>query len=123
MKRILVVDDRVETTDLIKLILESSGYSCTTANSGRECLEILRNSAFDLIIFDLAMEGITGIDVLKRLKQEGILARNRILLLTASPTITDKDLEDSKHECKGMSIMSKPFGKKELLETITKMLA
>lgn len=123
MKKILVVDDRKDTTDLVKLILESSGYNCTTVNSGRESLELIRNNKFDLILLDLAMPEVTGVDVLKKLKDEGTLGDNKVVFFTASPTFTDTDVEDLKKQYGVLDRIRKPFTKRELLDGITRNLA
>ena len=122
MNKILVVDDSVETTDLVKLMLESAGHSCTTANGGQEALELIRNNRFDLILLDGAMPEISGVDVLKELKQDGTLGNNRIVFFTASPTFTDLKMGDLKKEYGVLDTFRKPFTKKELVDLVTKYL-
>lgn len=123
MKKILIVDDVKDTTDLVKLILESSGYNCTTVNSGRESLELIRNNKFDLILLDLTMPEVTGVDVLKKLKDEGTVGDSKVVLFTASPTFTDTYIEDLKKQYGVLDRIRKPFTKRELLDVITRNLA
>ncbi|MDF2676300.1 MAG: two component, sigma54 specific, transcriptional regulator, Fis family [Bacillota bacterium] len=67
--KILVVDDEIEFRDVYKIILEDKGYETVMASSGEECLTILKAQSFDLVLTDLKMEGISGIDLLKKIKE------------------------------------------------------
>jgi len=120
MKNILVVDDNKTITDMVKLILESSGYKCTTANSSKECFNILDSNKFDLILLDVAMPEVSGIDMMKRIKGDPCLSYNRIILFTAS-AFTDAQIQELKKQ--GMlECIRKPVGKTKLLEVIQRCL-
>ena len=123
MKEILIIDDNKDNTDLAKLVLESSGYSCTTVNGGIEGLEQLRKKRFDLTFLDLAMPQVGGIDVLQKLREENLLSTTRIVLFTASPEFSDVEVERLKNEYNVSDRIRKPFSKKELLDVVTKNLA
>ena len=115
MKRILVVDDQEQIANLAELILTSSGYSCTKANNGKRALELIydKKNNYDLVLMDLAMPEVSGIDVLKKLKQDGMLDRNKIVFFTAS-SLTGPEKDDLR-KIGAMDAMSKPFTKAELL--------
>ncbi len=66
--RILIVDDEKSIRLSLADELEDEGYSVSTAANGEEAFEILKENAFDLVITDLMMEGIDGIEVLKKAK-------------------------------------------------------
>lgn len=119
-KRILVVDDNEAIIELVTTILESAGYSYTKTSSGRKCLELLQkdNERFDLILMDIAMPEITGIDVLNTLKQDGIMDGKKIVFFTAS-SITDSDKEGL-IKLGALDCIRKPFSKAEILEAIAK---
>jgi len=68
--RILVVDDEVEFRDVYRIILEDKGYETYLVSSGEECLGILKEQSFDLVLTDLKMEGISGIELLKKIREE-----------------------------------------------------
>lgn len=68
--KILVVDDEVEYQNVYKMILEDEGYLVETASSGREVLEILREEEFNLVLADLIMDGMNGIELLKEIKKD-----------------------------------------------------
>jgi len=118
MKRILVVDDNKQITDVVKLMLESSGYHCTIANSAQECLSLLPSNRFDLILLDIAMPEVTGIDVLKKVKEDPSLNHNRIIFFSAS-SFTDAQMEDLKKQG-ALDCIRKPVSKTKLLEVIAK---
>ena len=118
MKVILVVDDNKETTDMVKLMLELNNYGCTTANSGRDCLAAVEERKFDLVLLDLAMPAMNGLEVLEKLRKDNMLAKNKIVLFTASAIYTDMDLEEIQKNYGAVDRMRKPFTEQELINII-----
>ena len=118
MKKILVVDDNANTTDLVQTLLESSGYSCDRAHSGKECLNMAGQNDYDLIILDIAMPEMTGIDVVNNMKQTGMMPKNKVVFFTASSQTTDEILDLQKVGV--LDCMRKPFTKAELLGLVQK---
>jgi len=112
-----VVDDNRDITDLMKLMLESSGYSCVTANNGPEALNLMHNNTFDLVLLDMAMPQVSGLDVLDKVNYD---SRNKIVLFTAS-SLTDNEIENLKKRG-AIDCIKKPITKAKLLETISKCL-
>jgi DNA-binding NtrC family response regulator len=68
--KILVVDDEEEFRDVYRIIFEEKNYETQVASSGEECLKILKEQVFDLVITDLKMGGMDGIELLKTIKKE-----------------------------------------------------
>ncbi|MEE8470460.1 MAG: response regulator [Dehalococcoidia bacterium] len=64
---VLIVDDEQALTDVVARTLESEGYNCVTAADGREALEKASLHRFDVVLLDIAMPGLSGIEVLPRL--------------------------------------------------------
>jgi len=120
MKRILVVDDDKTITDLVKLMLETSGYGCTVANSAKDCFDLLHDNKFELILLDVAMPEVTGIDVMQKIKQDPVLNNNKIVFFTAS-SFTDMQIEDLKKQGI-LDCIKKPFSKARLLEAMERYL-
>jgi DNA-binding response OmpR family regulator len=85
--RILVVDDDANASRLVKLYLQKDGYSVMVAADGREALEIARDKKPDLIVLDLMMPHVDGLEVCRRLRQESDVP---IIMLTARTTDADK---------------------------------
>lgn len=123
MKTILVVDDNKETTDMVKLMLELNQYGCATANSAQECLALMEKIKFDLILLDMAMPVMSGLELLQKLKVDGKLSKNKIVLFTASPMYTDMDLEKIKSKFGAVERMRKPFTEEELVQVIKRHTA
>lgn len=65
MKHILVVDDELHIGELYKSELEDEGYAVTVATSGQEALEFVEKTPPDLIVLDIQMPGMDGIETLK----------------------------------------------------------
>ncbi|MFU1796418.1 response regulator transcription factor [Paenibacillus azoreducens] len=110
--RVLVADDEKEIRDLVKKYLERELYQVDTAVDGEEALRLFENHKYDLILLDLMMPGIDGIEVCRRLRN---LTNIPILMLTAKDQEIDKVL--------GLGIgaddyMTKPFSINELVARI-----
>ena len=118
MKKILVVDDNKTTTNLVDLILTSAGYDCTQANDAKRCLDLLydKTTSYDLVLLDLAMPEVSGIDVIRKLKQDGLLSKKKIVFFTAS-SLSDVEKEELK-KIGALDAMNKPFTKAELLNFV-----
>src|SRR5258708_32076647 len=68
-EKILVVDDEQSMTQFLGIVLRKEGYQVTTVNSGRDALEKFKAEAFDVIISDIKMPGMDGIQVLQAIKK------------------------------------------------------
>jgi DNA-binding response OmpR family regulator len=113
---ILVVDDDRKTVDLIRLYLEKDGYRVLVAYDGRRAIEIARNRRPGLIILDLMLPKVDGLDVCRLLRAESNVP---IIMLTAKTT------EDDKLE--GLDIgaddyVTKPFSPRELVARVRVVL-
>ena len=67
--RILLVDDEVDFVEMLSLRLELAGQHVTPAYSGAACLEILKQKTMDVVILDVKMPGMDGLDTLKEIKK------------------------------------------------------
>ena len=121
-KKILVVDNEKEITDLVLAILDSPSYRCVAANSGRECLDILRKEKFDLVLLDLAMPEMSGLEVLSNLGENPETRPHNIVIFTASPEYTDDDLKKASQWYGAIERVTKPFTEDELLAVIKRYI-
>ena len=80
---ILVVDDAEETRDLFKFILEQEGYTIILTSNGREAISLLESFKPDLIIADLMMPEISGVDLIKSIRSQPALADIPIIVISA----------------------------------------
>ncbi|MGI6256490.1 MAG: sigma-54-dependent transcriptional regulator [Anaerovoracaceae bacterium] len=114
--KILVVDDQQDHCEVIKMILESKGYKVMTRNSGQEALALLKDSEFDLLITDLSMPEMDGIELLGKAKEMG--RDIQVILLTAYGTI-ERAVEAMK--LGAYSYVTKGNDPEELLHEVSKL--
>jgi len=88
-KTIMVVDDNPDIITIVKTILEGKGYSVFSASSGAELLNMLKVQNPDLIILDIMMPEMDGLEVLSRLKAMSETAKIPVILLTAKVQYED----------------------------------
>jgi len=115
-KRVLVVDDDVKTVELVKLYLNRNGYRVLTAYDGVEALRLARKGHPDLIVLDLMLPGIDGLQVCRALRQESDVP---IIMLTAKTTDQDKL---TGLELGADDYVTKPFSPKELAARVRAVL-
>jgi DNA-binding response OmpR family regulator len=81
--RLLVVDDSPENRDMLSRRLKRSGYDVLTAEGGREAIEAVRNSEVDLVLLDIMMPGIDGLEVLRILREKHSQSELPVIMVTA----------------------------------------
>lgn len=81
MSRILIVDDDRSMREFLEILLEREGYEVVTAANGKTAIDLCKKQKFDLLITDLRMPGMSGLDVLKGIKE--ISPETMVILLTA----------------------------------------
>jgi two-component system, OmpR family, response regulator ResD len=86
---VLVVDDEPTIREIVARYLERAGYEARTAVDGRAALSALRERAADLVVLDLMLPGIDGLEVMRRIR-DGDRDRTAIILLTARGEETDR---------------------------------
>ena len=115
-KKVLVVDDDVKTVELVKLYLNRDGYRVLTAYDGTEALRLAREGHPDLIVLDLMLPGIDGLEICRTLRGESDVP---IIMLTAKTTDQDKliglDLGADDY-------VTKPFSPRELAARVRVVL-
>lgn len=89
MAHILLVDDEPQTRGSVKRILEDAGYTVSEAGDANEALAWLKNQKPDLIVLDIIMPGMSGIEVCRRLRADPFYARMPIIFLTAKSRPND----------------------------------
>ena len=82
--RILVVDDERSMREMLTILLEREGYEAVEAKNGQEALQLFETSLFDLVISDIQMPGINGIELLTRIK--ALAPEVPVLMITAFAT-------------------------------------
>ncbi|SFV75611.1 two-component response regulator [hydrothermal vent metagenome] len=113
--KILVTDDVHDNLTIVDKILNSAGYDVTLAEDGLSTLAIVLEKEFDLILLDIMMPGMSGIEVCTQLKQDPKTKNIPIIFLTAN---ADRDTLIKAYEAGGSDYLKKPFFKEELLARV-----
>lgn len=113
---ILIIEDEKNMSDLLKLELTHSGYQCSQAFDGEKGLSMALTDDYDLILLDLMLPRINGIELCRRLRE---VKQTPIIMLTARDEVMDK--------VNGLQVgaddyLAKPFAMEELLARISALL-
>ena len=111
--RVLIVDDEVDFVEMLSLRLEEAGEKVVPAYSGRECLEILKKLQIDVVILDIKMPGMDGIQTLREIKKNFPLVE--VIMLTGHGT-TETAVEGMK--LGAFDYLLKPTDFNELLDKL-----
>ena len=114
--RILVIDDEEIARKNLSHILEKDAYEVLTAEDGRDALAKLSAASFDVVISDLKMPGINGMEILENIRQTR--PDTRVVMVTGMPTATSA----VEAMGKGRSYISKPFKLEEVRAAVREAL-
>ena len=114
--KILVVDDERSITDLLEYNLQHNGYQVIVAHDGRQALRLAQAEQFDLVILDLMLPGLDGLDVCRELRRESQVP---IIMLTARDEEMDRVVG---LELGADDYVTKPFSVRELMARVKAML-
>jgi DNA-binding response OmpR family regulator len=90
-KRILVIDDQLLIRNLLMRVLEANGHQVFVAASGKEGLVVARELPFDLILLDVDMPGLNGLEVCAELKRESVTAQIPVIFISGRLSTHDLD--------------------------------
>ena len=117
--KVLIIDDEIHIVELLKFNLEVSGYEVDYAYEGLDGFSKIMKNNPDIILLDWMLPGISGIEMLKKIRKDDKLNQKPVIMLTA------KNMENNKIE--GLEVgaddyITKPFSVKEVLARITSVL-
>ena len=119
-KKILVVDDSLTTRTLVHTILTKEGFTVETANNALEALNKLKQTRYDIILSDIEMPEMTGLEFLEQLKTNELFADIPVIMMSS---LSDNA---TKHQAKLLGaesyIIKGEFNKDNLIKTITNIL-
>ena len=113
--RILIVDDDLHAIEILTRMLGREGYECVSASSGKAALDSVRGKPVDVILLDVMMPEMDGLQVCEHLRKDDALRQIPVILLTAK--------DDMETRARGMSLgvseyLTKPINKRELFTRI-----
>lgn len=117
MANILVVDDEKLILDMIKIELEKQGYMVTTTNSSKEAIKFIELSKYDLVLIDLMMPHITGLELLQMIKERR--PETAVIMITAHGSI---ETAVKAMKLGAYDYITKPFSSDEFIITVNKAI-
>lgn len=115
--RILVVDDEEKIRQSLSGLLDDNGYKAITAENGLECLQIVASQHIDLVILDIIMPEMSGIEVLRKIKEK--CKDTEVIMITG---YADKEKAIAAFRLGAYDLIEKPFESKEILNTVSHSL-
>jgi CheY-like chemotaxis protein len=116
---ILVVDDYFVTQRIMRQILEREGYQISVASDGFEALESIHAQSFDLVLLDMAMPRLDGMEVLAQLRASEAFHDLPVIMLTASG---DDGLRDTAKKTGASAFLTKPSSSTEVVAAVKSLL-
>ncbi|MDD5688254.1 MAG: response regulator [Elusimicrobia bacterium] len=119
MKKILVVDDDLNICEMLRFILESQGYVVSTINDGKEALNSVKEDKPELVLLDIVLPSMNGIEVLRNIKE--IDENIKVIMITAYSNYGEKIVEAFR--LGACDCIFKPFNIEYLKESILEVIA
>lgn len=117
--RVLIVDDEANIVISLEFLMEQAGYTVAVARTGEEALEKVDSFRPDLVLLDVMLPGISGFDILQRIRQHAALHEMAVIMLTAK----GREVEVTKGLALGANAyITKPFSTRELLAEVRRYL-
>lgn len=117
--KILVIDDESDVLRVVELNLRAAGLEVITAIDGRAGIKVAKQLKPDLILLDVMMPGMSGLDVLMELKWDKKLMKIPVIMLTAKSTVGDMEHAFNR---RADGYITKPFDGEKLGDTIMKKM-
>src|SRR5947209_11726862 len=119
MSTVLIVEDNEKNMKLARDVLQAKGYKTLEAVTGEDGVRLAKDNLPDLVLMDIQLPGISGIDALRQLRADPNTARIPVVALTASVTPTDR----SAISAAGFNaFISKPISLKEFIDTVKRLV-
>ena len=117
-KHIFLVDDDEAILDIMKIMLEDKGFSTTLISNGRDFFKTINKKTPDLILLDIWLTGVSGIEIIKKLKTKKKYAQIPVIFITANSQ--GRQLAESNG---ASGYLAKPFEIDDLIQTVNQALA
>ena len=119
MNTVLIVEDNEKNMKLARDVLQAKGYKTLEAVTGEDGVRLAKDNVPDLVLMDIQLPGINGIDAFRQIRDDAKTARIPVVALTASVTPTDRGAINAA----GFdAFVSKPINLKEFLDTVKRLI-
>lgn len=115
--KILVIDDTEDIGIMLKMMLTFKGYDVIVLDTTEGVLEIIREQNIDLVIMDLYLSGVIGIDICTAIKNDPAIQSTPLIMMSAHPDAKTTCLQAGAND-----FIFKPFDLEEMLSSISKLL-
>jgi DNA-binding response OmpR family regulator len=119
-RKVLIVDDEADVIQALKLRLETAGYRAVTASDGAEALDLLRVTDVDLILADLMMPNLDGLELTRRIRQDPTQLGVQVLLFSCNDDPVARNLA---LEFGALDYISKTLGARKIVSRVEEILA
>ncbi len=117
--RVLVVDDDPHVLQLLRVNFELEGYEVLSASHGEEALEQVKKGKPDILVCDVMMPGMDGLEVVRRVRANKATAKIPIVMVSAKAQLTDLSAGDN---AGADAYVTKPFDPQDLLDAVGRLL-
>lgn len=121
MKSILIIEDDIVICEILKEMLEPLDYSIKAASNGKEGLRLHTRKAFDLIITDIIMPEMEGLETIMALKQHS--PECKIIAISGGGRLSKGEYLDTAKKFGAARVFTKPFNKEEMTAAVQQLLA
>ncbi len=120
MKRILVVDDDPGMREMVKLLLNDEGYHVFEAANGKHAMECLKNESPDLVITDIIMEEMDGVEIIMEIREN--YPDIKIIAMSGGSKISAAHYLESASDLGADYAFTKPFALPDMLKAIKELI-
>ena len=121
MKRVLIIDDNAAIGDMIGRMLEGDAFQCITLTSGEDLAGHLQRNSFDLVITDILMPDVEGIEIIRELRHD--FPEIPIIAMSGGGHSIGIDVLKSAQQLGARAVLPKPFLRKDLMAAIDRAFA
>jgi two-component system response regulator AtoC len=119
-KKVFIADDEPEVVDLVRMVLDMAGHSISSAGDGESALAGIRAEQPDLVLLDIRMPKMSGLQVLEQLRADQDTAPIPVIMLSVVSTYPE--VQEALRQG-ATAYLAKPFGVKDLLQLVSRVLA
>ncbi|HUU48996.1 MAG TPA: response regulator [Nitrosopumilaceae archaeon] len=116
--KVLIIDDNQDITGLLSKFFKAKGFEIEVTNDPKEGLQLIKGETYDVVLLDISMPELSGIDIILNLEKEKILKDQKIIIFSAT-AFTDKQINELLKKEGIKDCLKKPIQLNELLTAIT----
>ena len=116
--RILIVEDEPNIVESLSFILRRAGFEVDTVTDGAEALDRVRRQAFEVLVLDIMLPGMNGLDVLKAIRSDQTLSSLPVVVLTAKGQANDRRTAEA---IGASAFITKPFSNADVVERVSRL--